>query len=162
MSTTKLADEIRAFLDESFPGSSIDDGYYFVNIKAPVSRGVVHEQSQRIVDRICAGTCWVIAVGLDLPSHVRARAIEQRSVTYNPDWNVQKEMLQWLVVMDDGKLDLAKALEGADLTGTLVFVNQSSGMVFNAYLRRLYGLSQSAMDVFANGIESSFEADEAR
>lgn len=123
MSTTKLADEIRAFLDETFPGSSIDDGYYFVNIKAPVSRGVVHEQSQRIVDQICAGTCWVIAVGLDLPSHVRARVIEQRLVTYNPDWNVQKEMMQWLAVIEDGKVDLGATLEGADLTGTLVFIN---------------------------------------
>jgi hypothetical protein len=54
------------------------------------------------------------------------------------------------------KLDLAKALEGADLAGTLVFINRSSGIVFNAYLRRVYASSQTAPT--AAGTSGSFTA----
>lgn len=97
MSAPKISEEVLRYLNANFKGSTIDDGYYFVSMRAPV-RWRVHDSAvEEVGERLAESGSWVITVGVDPRPYVSASTIEQRTVTYTPDWNVEKELAQWLV-----------------------------------------------------------------
>src|ERR1043166_6317944 len=88
---------VRAFLDATFPGSNLDEGYYLVSIKARAGRLVKHSAFQRVADHLSERNCWLVLVGSDPRRHVHARAAEHRDVYYTPDWSVCEKRTQWLL-----------------------------------------------------------------
>lgn len=138
----KLSERVRAFLDARFPGSSIDDGYYFVRIVAPIEVQIRDEDRQRVAERVCAGRCWIISVGVDPRLHLKVLEGEQRTVTYNPDWNVERDLPQFLVEARTALIEL-DALLSEEQPSALVFIDPDHGIVFNAGLRRVYATSDA-------------------
>jgi hypothetical protein len=157
--TSKLSDEIRAFLKHSFPQASIDDGYYFVSFRAKAWRLVKEECIQDVADRMCEGKCWLIAVNVDPRSYVHGQVVEERPVTYNPDWNIEQEHTQYILEFN-GKIGVASVLRAERSPGALAIINPSQGIAFDVNMRRIYAESESALERFIEGIEESLEPPE--
>jgi hypothetical protein len=155
--STDITDRIRAFLDATFPGSDIDDGYYFVSIKPRALRRVKRASLQQVVDRLCENDCWLVFVGPDPRKHVHARAAEQRTVVYAPDWNIQERRGEWLLDLEPGRVDMEALGRMMDWPGALIVIDPQRRVVFDHRLQRLYADSEDHLISFIRGIEDCFE-----
>jgi len=158
MSQEKLSDEVRRFLESHFPGSSIDDGYYFVILESAAWRRVrddPFELLQRVADRVSERSFWLICVGADPRDLVPARVAEQQTTLYTPDWNVQQELPQWFLAVDPVKFDLRRMLRALGSPAALVFIDPARRIIFDARYRRVHATSEGDLDAFFAGIEDS-------
>lgn len=161
MTATKLSDEVRAFLDTYFPGGTIDDGYYFVSIEPRVLRRIKDDPFQylqRVADRVTERPCWAIVVGADPRPFLRASTIEERTVVYTPDWNVEQKLTQWIAALHPGSVDLHAVLAALVWPAALVFIDPSRRIVFDARMRRVHAPSDADVNAFFEGIEGCIEA----
>jgi len=153
MSAPKISDRVRSYLDANFKGSTIDDGYYFVSIRAPVCWRIHDEAVQEVGERLAEIGSWVITVGVDPSPHVTANAVEQRTVIYNPDWNIEKKLSQWLVELGQPGIQLRALLEAETVPGAAAIVNSQRGIVFDANMRRLYANDEAVLAALLTGIK---------
>src|SRR5262249_36165525 len=111
MTQSKFSEMVRSYLHSNFPGSTIDDGYYFVSITGGVRCRVDDAFVQEIGERLAEPGSWVITVGVDPRSYVSASSTEERSVYYKPDWDVEIKLSQWLVELGEAGIKLRSLLE---------------------------------------------------
>lgn len=160
MSHERLSDKVRTFLDQEFPGSSMDEGYYFVTIEAPI-RGTVRDDPfqllERTVERICRHGCWAIVVGTDPRPYLRVGEADSREVNYRPDWNIEEPMTQWVVEHEGGGVELRSLLRNMTLVSAAVFIDSKQRVVVDAGKRRVYARSADELARFIEGIEDCIE-----
>lgn len=139
-----LLDELEALLARDFPGSTLDEGYWFVKIKAPHEGCVAGGRSQPIADDLCAGRAWLLVVGAD-PAPFVGTATETRRVQYQSDWNVNETMTMYGVALA-GPVDLAAV--GRSLRGpnALAIVAPDRGLILDVAMLRLHAVHQDALD----------------
>ena len=157
MTTTTITEDLHAFLDATFPGSTIHDGYEFVSITAPVDRMVRHDQRQRVADRICAGRGWLVAVGVDPRPWMNSTRIEEQTTCYNPDWNVQQYMPMWIAEIQAASFDLGAMFGAMKSPGVLALISADYNVALHA--RRLFARSDAELARFAEGLEDCFAGD---
>lgn len=99
MSNGALRMEVYGFLYRHFPGSTLDDGYYFVHIQAPVARRVHVDKVLEVFEKLVDAPSWLITVNDDPSDSIDATRIEQRTTSYNPDWNYCVDVPQWFAAL---------------------------------------------------------------
>lgn len=153
MSAPSISDKVRSYLNADFKGSTIEDGYYFVSMRAPVCWRIQDGAVQQVGGRIAESGSWVITVGVDPTPYVKASTVEQRSVLYNPDWDIEKELPQWVVELAEAGIELRSLLEAESVPGAAAIVNPKRGIVLDANMRRLYANDEAALKALLTGLE---------
>jgi hypothetical protein len=148
-----LKQEIVSFLGATFPGSTLDDGYFFVVMKAAHALAVPHGAAQRVVDKLCAGRCWLVCVGGDPGSHVRASRSEKDTVRYTPDYDIAQPMERWWLALDPAPVDLQTIRTAMSPPSALLFVDPEHRVAFHANFNRVYAASAEALEAFRAGLE---------
>jgi hypothetical protein len=153
MSAPSISDSVRSYLNAYFKGSTIEDGYYFVSVRAPICWRIHDSAVQQVGDRIAESGSWVIAVGVDPTRYVNASTVEQRTVIYNPDWNIEKELPQWVVELGRAGIDLRSLLEEETVPGAAAIINPQRGIILDANMRRLYANDEATLAALLAGME---------
>jgi hypothetical protein len=142
-----IGDEIRAFLDRELPGSTLEDGYFFVVIDAAARRDVRGGCCQPLADDLCRGRCWLVVVGGDprahAPGFVRA---EERQVTYSPDWDRSEPMAQWLVEVVGTPVDLAAIAAASRPEGVVALIAPERGLVLTIGVLDIHAAAPDELD----------------
>lgn len=154
---SEIFQSVDRFLSHNFPGSRIDDGYCFVAIREGVDASIRHDQRQRLVDRICERQCLFISVGLDPRPFIHANRVEERTVDYNPDWDVHVLRPQWLAEIPPQQLDLGALLSAGTDPGALVLIDPERRIVLDLYLRTVHAPSRKVLQSFLAGLEDAVE-----
>jgi hypothetical protein len=157
MSQARISNDLRTFLDAEFPGSTLDDGYFFVRIEAPVSQLVHRDRLQPIADRLGEGDAWLVVVSTDPRDVLPGADVEERAVDYRPDWDVDDKMSQWVVELHDRTVPLAPLIARLAPASALSIVNASKRIVLDVGTARVYAASRDALDRFFQGIEDSVD-----
>jgi hypothetical protein len=160
MTQNRLSDEIRTYLGSHFPGSSVDDSYYFVTLQGGARRHIIDdpfELLQRVADRLCERQFWLVAVGMDPREFVEPRVVEQEATFYQPDWNVDEKLTQWFVAAAPAVVDLKRMLASLKSPAALVFIDPARRIVFDAVYRDVFATSEQDLNEFFSGIESSIQ-----
>lgn len=155
MTSPILSESVRKFLDANFPGSSLDDGYYFVSIGACPNWRVHDWAVQQVSDRLAGEGTWLVTVGVDPRPYTNARYVEQRTVVYTPDWNVEKKLIQWLAELAEPGIRIRPLLDAETVPGAAAIVNPQQGIVFNANARRLYARDHATLERLLDGMEDA-------
>lgn len=143
---TPICREVEDWLADNFPGSTIEDGYYFVRIKAEVECQVLLPESQAMSDYLTRGRCWIISVGGDLTPFTNPTRVEQDMTIYNPDYNIWEEIPRWIAETENVSLDIQGLIRSMMSEGILAIVAIDLGLVFNFSLLRLYATSKDELD----------------
>ena len=157
MSKGRISDDLRTFLDATFPGSTLDDGYFFVRIEAPASQLVHRDQLQPIADRLGEGHAWLVVVSTDPRDVLPGANVEERTVDYRPDWDVDDKMTQWIVELHDRTVPLVPLIARLAPASALSIVNASKRIVLDVGTARVYADTRDALDRFFEGIEDSID-----
>jgi hypothetical protein len=154
-----ITEDLLGFLASTFPGSTIDDGYFFIVIRGGAERFVRYDKLQEAVDRITDGRCWLVTVNVDPRDLVEPDRIEQRTVDYNPDWNVHEPMPQWIVDVSSTRVDISAliARRKEARIGAYAFISADRRVAFQLPERSLIAASRSEMERFGEGLEACFE-----
>src|SRR4051812_45907429 len=96
MNNVALRTEVYDFLYRHFPGSTLDDGYFFVMIEAPVARRVQRGKVQEVFQRLLDAPSWLVTVNNDPSDSIDATRIEKHSTDYTPDWSHSDAVPQWI------------------------------------------------------------------
>jgi hypothetical protein len=153
----RISSDLRAFLDTVFPGSTIDDGYFFVRIEAPVAQLVHRDRFQPIADRLGEGDGWLVVVDADPRGVVPGADSEERTVHYRPDWDVDEKRSQWVVVLHDTRVPLAPLIARLAPGSALAIVNAGKRVVLDVGTARVYATSLDDLHRFFDGIEDSID-----
>jgi hypothetical protein len=103
--------ELARFLEQYYPGSVLDDGYDFVQLKhyrwitstrqTGVSAVRVYQDLFKTEQRLLV-TC----VSVDLRKFVASSVVvEEREIWHTPDWNVQRPQTQFFAGVSGSQLD---------------------------------------------------------
>ena len=152
--------DLRAYLDRVFPGSRIDDGYSFVFFKAPSSRRVTGASLQAVIDRLCIGDSWVVAVNVDWQLLRHPTSDEKYTALYTPDWNVE-ERYEAHVAVVAGTFEVTPLLRSIKTPGALGVVNPQQNVAFDVSLGRIYGRTREELDAFCSQLPDAFHARDA-
>lgn len=139
-----LADEVRAFLDETLPGSSIEDDFEVIAIVGPVKRQVQGRNWQPLVAELSRGRYYLVVNGADPRPEIGDAPCEQRVVTTTTD-GVAYRHAQYLVALDR-PID-AFAIS-ARLTGesAMAIISPAREMVLHVSRIHLYASRAAALD----------------
>ncbi len=157
MSDGRITGELRAFLDAVFPGSTIDDGYFFVRIEAPAAQLVHRDRLQPIADKLGEGNGWLVIVDADPSDLLPGADLEERTVDYRPDWDVDEKMRQRVVELHDTSVPVAPLIARLAPASALTIVNASQRIVLDVGTARVYAGSRDDLDRFFQGIEDSVD-----
>lgn len=161
MTANSIRTEVYEFLSRYFPGSTCDDGYFFVRIEAPVTRCVRREMAQALLDRLCDAPLWMVTVNLDPGAAVTAARLEQTTVSYSPDWTVSDEVPQWFAELGRGAhVDLTHLRGQLKPLGALAFVSPQHRLVFDVQYMRLHAASAVDVDRVSRPGEVLFHDDD--
>jgi len=156
--TTTIHAELLEFLDKHFPGSTIDNGYHFVSINAPaVSPLVRADAQQRVADKFCTGRYWLLSVDIDPQAFLKVDRIEQRTVFYRPDWNVEEKRTQWLAELRETPVDISTLNAERQLASAFALFEPDRNLVFDIHDLAVYAISKSDLDEFMRGLEECFD-----
>lgn len=154
---SEILQTVDRFLSHYFPGSRIDEGYYFVSIREGVEACIRHEQRQCLVDRICERPSLLVTVGVDPRPFVHATRVEQRVVDYNPDWDVHVSRPQWLAELPPQHVDVGALLSAGTEPGALVLIDPEGCVILDLYLRTVHAPSRALMESFLTGLEDAVD-----
>lgn len=161
MSNDALRTEVYDFLSQHFPGSTLDDGYYFVQIQAPVTRRILSDNVQDVFEQLLDAPSWLITVNVDPSDLIDATRIEQRVTSYNPDWNYSEDVPQWIAELPArARVDLGELRKRMKPLGALALISHAHRIVFDIHYMRLYAASQQELDNFVGGNQGSFVNEE--
>jgi hypothetical protein len=159
--TGELRSEVYDFLYSTFPGSTLDDGYYFVHVKAPVSRRVRRVSATDVLTRLVDEPSWLVTVNADPTGFVGAARFEKGSTTYNPDWNISEEMPQWIAALPANPVvDLDGLRKSMKPLGALALISPSHRLIFDVRYMLVHAASNADLDALVKGNEQSFEREE--
>lgn len=161
MSTHALRAEIYDFLNRHFPGSTLDDGYFFARIEAPVVRNVHSDKLGEVFDKLVDAPSWLVTVNNDPTGLIDARRIEQGLTSYTPDWNYNEDVPQWFVELPARpRVDLQSLRRSMKPLGALILVSPTHRLIYDLHYMRLYAASNEELERFA-GNNSALFGDEA-
>lgn len=156
MTTPNMTDQIRSFLRENFPETTIDDEYYFVSVRAPAQRRLMHEGIMPVTAKLCEDSCWLVAVNVDGISALQPLELESRDVTYKPDWNVEERYTQWIArVRGDVALDRLK--RSTTEPSALALISPARRIVLDVAHARVTARSSDELSSFLTGLEQWLE-----
>ena len=149
--------DIYEFLARHFPGSTLDDGYFFVQIEGSTTRRVRRERANEVLEKLCREPSWLVTVNNDPHGSVSPVRIEQRMTNYNPDWNYNEPIPQWLAELPAmPRIDLDALRRQSKPLGALAIISPSHCIVFDIHYMRLHAASQEDLERFARGSEDYF------
>src|SRR5262249_18304524 len=148
-----MSDSIRTdvyeFLGRQFPGSTLDDGYFFVQIKAPIVRDVRRDRANTVLDKLCDTPTWLITVNNDPRDLIEATRVEQGTTSYNPDWNHSEDVPQWLAELPARpRVDLDALRKRSKPLGALAVISPDHRIVFNVHYMRVYAATEDDLGRF--------------
>lgn len=146
---------LRAYLDRAFPGSSFDEGYSFVFFKAPWFRRVAAADIQPVVEQLCVGETWLVAVNVDWKIVGSVKEDESQPVLYTPDWNVEEPYEEHVAVVD-APIPAEALLHSIRTPGALALVNPQLDLMLDIKLGRIYGRTKEAVDAFCDRLPGAF------
>jgi len=148
--------ELSAFLEKDFPGSDLDEGYYFVRIKAPHETAAIRGRMQPIADDLCAGRAWLVVVGAD-PAPFTKAAIETREVRYRSDWNVDEPKTMYGAELA-GPVDITALGNAIRGPGTEVIIAPDRGLALDVSLARVHAKQKTELDRLVAAHPDSFSS----
>lgn len=148
MTQHTLSDNVRSYLDEHFPGSSIDNTYYFVTFNSPVNASIPEAQVGSVAANLAQPGAWLITVGVDPRAFVKPRKVEQSTVLYQPDWNIEKKLVEWIIEIDEPGVDMLRVLSAETSPGAAAIVDGRRHLLFDANARRVHAADQATLDAF--------------
>jgi hypothetical protein len=154
---SELLQAVCRFLDENFPGSRIDDGYYFIAIREGAAAPIRHDHRQRLANRIGERRCLLVSVGIDPRPLLRTNRVEERTVEYNPDWDVHVPRPQWLVDLPPQRIDVRALLSAGTEPCALALIDPERRIVLDLYLRTVHAPTRAVLDSFLVGFEDAVE-----
>lgn len=161
MTANPIRTEVYDFLSRYFPGSTLDDGYFFVRIEAPSTHRVRREMAQVVLDRLCDGPSWMVTVNLDPNTAVSPVRLEQTTVAYSPDWTASEEIPQWFAELPlRARVDLAQLRGRLKPLGALAFISVQHRLVFDVQYMRLHAASVADLDRFLRPGDDLFVTDD--
>jgi hypothetical protein len=160
MSNQDLRTQVCEFLDRSFPGSTLDDGYFFVRIEAANSRRVRRESMSAVFDRLIDRPCWLVSVNNDPRDFVESPRLEQGTTDYAPDWNYTEPVPQWFVELPiRARVDLEGFKRRMKPLGALAVFCPDQRLIFDVHYMRLHAASNEDLERFVEGHDGWFEAE---
>jgi hypothetical protein len=152
MTNDALRTDVFDFLYQHFLGSTLDDGYSFVRIQAPVTRRVHHDKVLEVFDELVDAPSWLVMVNVDPSDLIDATRIEQRVTSYVPDWNYSEEMPQWIAELPARPhVDLGALRKRMRPLGALALISSAHRLVFDIHYMRLHAASQQDLDTLVRG-----------
>jgi hypothetical protein len=138
---------LREYLNRTFPGSQFDEGYSFVFLRAPFARRATEEDYQPIVDDLCVGDSWLVAVNVDWKLVGPVKQHEVDTILYTPDWNIEEKYDEHIAIID-APFPAEPLLRSTRTPGALALINPRQDLMFNMTLGRLYGKTNVDLDAF--------------
>jgi hypothetical protein len=86
---------------------------------------------------------------------VKPRKVEQTVVVYQPDWSVEKELVEWIVKLDEPGIEMLRLLSAETSPGAAAVVDGARHLVFDANARRVHAADQATLDAFLAKVSST-------
>lgn len=148
--------EVRAFLAATFPGATIDDDHYFVRMDSAASQRVTPAGAELVAKRMCDDWCWVVGVNVAGLSELAGDDCENRTITYQPDWNVQQRFTRQ-VARVPCPIDIRRLTRSKSAPSALVVISPSRRIVLDLAFDRVHAPSAEVLSAFLSGLEPHIE-----
>jgi hypothetical protein len=80
--------------------------------------------------------------------------VEQSTVVYQPDWNVEKKLVEWIVELHEPGVEMLRLLSAETSPGAAAIIDGARHLVFDANARRVHAADQATLDAFLARISS--------
>jgi hypothetical protein len=151
-----ISDQVRAFLNENFPGATIDDEYYFVSVRGPAQRRLKHEGIQPVAAKLCTDECWLVAVNVDGIAKLKPLQLESEQIAYKPEWNIEESYTKWLARVR-GDIDLDHLSRSTTAPSALALISAAHRIVLDIAYARVHARSVHELAAFLDGLEEFLE-----